>query len=164
MNERGKINLVIEVRSLLVIVPESSRQRCGDLLHHPLVCFLCASGIAARSSTERNLFNGTNSFLVVKNKTKPSMLTTSISLGRKTGGTDCYSASKGVTACPSPLEVGCSMCVPPLSFFNGDTGTKFNFPHLNDLKAPEIFIDLFMVQMFRTAAQIYRYISPEGCH
>lgn len=129
MNEQHKTNLVIEVRSLLAIVPESSRQRCTDLLHYPLVCLLCASCVAAQSSTKRNFFNGTDSFLVTKKKN--SLLTISISFGQKNGGTEwlsnCQLFQKGLQpinkdmggaeSCLSHLEVGCSMGVPHLFFF-----------------------------------------------
>lgn len=45
--------------------------------------------------------------------------------------------------------------VSPIYFLMVTLGPVFNFSHLNNLKASYIFMYLFMVQMFRTRAQIY---------
>lgn len=58
--------LITEVGGFLVLVPKPACHRAINLLHDPLVGFLLADCIAARSSTERNLLYGARALLVAE--------------------------------------------------------------------------------------------------
>ena len=55
--------LVVKVRSLLPLVPQSAGQGAVDLLHDPAVGLLFARCVTAGGSTERDLLYGAHAVL-----------------------------------------------------------------------------------------------------
>lgn len=60
---KWRADLVVEVGSPLLAVPQPARQRAAHLLHDPTVRFLFSRRVTARSSSKRDFGNGTNSLL-----------------------------------------------------------------------------------------------------